>query len=91
MLCYPIILDEKDFYMSLDMSLLIDEFQVDTYYLFLVFTSKPPPRIFFEIIICAVTLRARNQGKQATSESKFRKWTSCILDIQEKTRKQRSR
>ena len=27
-ICYPIILDEKDFYMSLDMSLLIDEFQV---------------------------------------------------------------
>lgn len=26
-ICYPIILDEKDFYMSLDMSLLIDEFQ----------------------------------------------------------------
>ncbi|CAB4016585.1 Hypothetical predicted protein, partial [Paramuricea clavata] len=26
-LCYPIILDERDFYMSLDMSLLIDEFQ----------------------------------------------------------------
>lgn len=26
-ICYPIILDERDFYMSLDMSLLIDEFQ----------------------------------------------------------------
>ena len=41
------------------------------------------------------TVENRMHGKQTTLEntkySKYQKWTSCILDIQEKTRKQRSR